>query len=200
MIKVAMIDDHELVLQGLVQYLSKEEEMEIIGAFTTIPELLLCLKYKSVDILVMDFRLKDKTAFEVIEEIKKIHLNIPKMILVSGFYEPLLHKRALEYGIHAFLPKECSYVEVKSTIYNVFQGNHIIPDDILNPQEQRLLTDTEKRVLELITKEYSNEKISKEMFISRRTVDTHVSNICSKLQVNSRVGAVREAIRLHLVD
>ena len=68
---------------------------------------------------------------------------------------------------------------------------------MLEKQENNLLTDTELSVLELIVKEYSNEKIANSLFVSRRTVDTHVSNICSKLGVTSRVGAVREAIRLN---
>ena len=91
-------------------------------------------------------------------------------------------------------------MDVKSAIYAVYKGNHVIPDGLLEKQENNLLTDTELSVLELIVKEYSNEKIANSLFVSRRTVDTHVSHICSKLGVTSRVGAVREAIRLNLVS
>lgn len=125
---------------------------------------------------------------------------VPKIVLLSGFYDTLLHKRAMDFGIQAFLPKESSYLDVKSAIYAVYKGNHVIPDGLLEKQENNLLTDTELSVLELIVKEYSNEKIANSLFVSRRTVDTHVSNICSKLGVTSRVGAVREAIRLNLVS
>lgn len=75
----------------------------------------------------------------------------------------------------------------------------MIPDDLLQKQESHLLTESEIEILRLISDEYSNEKISKKLYISRRTVDTHVSNICAKLNVTSRVGAVREAIKLKLI-
>ena len=199
MIKVAIIDDHELVLQGLYERLKQEKGFEIVGAFTEYKELLLCLKYKPVDIIIMDLMLKNIHGFDLITEIEKLHLESLKIILVSGFYEKLLHKRAIELGIKAFLPKECSYDELISTVYNVYNGNQVIPDSIFGEKRSSLLTDTEIEILRLISKEYTNEKISKKLFISRRTVDTHVSNICTKLNVNGRVGAVREAIKLKLL-
>ncbi|HEL1013141.1 TPA: response regulator transcription factor [Streptococcus equi subsp. zooepidemicus] len=199
MIKIAIIDDHELVLQGLYDRLKKETHFEVVGAFTSYQDLLFCLKYKSVDVLIIDLMLKDIHGFDLIAQIKQKCQTVPKMILISGFYEPLLHKRALDLGIKAFLPKECSYDELISTVYNVSKGNQVIPDDLLQKQESHLLTESEIEILRLISDEYSNEKISKKLYISRRTVDTHVSNICAKLNVTSRVGAVREAIKLKLI-
>lgn len=200
MIRLVLIDDHSLVLQGLENYFLKEDDFKIIGSYTEVADLLLCLKHEKVDVLVMDFMLKGVTAFDVISQINRFLNTVPKIVLLSGFYDTLLHKRAMDFGIQAFLPKESSYLDVKSAIYAVYKGNHVIPDGLLEKQENNLLTDTELSVLELIVKEYSNEKIANSLFVSRRTVDTHVSNICSKLGVTSRVGAVREAIRLNLVS
>lgn len=199
MIKIAIIDDHELVLQGVYERLKKEDKFEIIGAFTDVPDLMLCLKYKQVDILVMDLMLKDTHGFDLISKINQQVKKVPKIILLSGFYEELLHKRAMELGVKAFLPKETSYEILISTIYNVSNGNNVIPNTLLEKDTNILLTEIEIKVLELIAEEYSNEKIAKELFISRRTVDNHVSNICSKLNVMGRVGAVREAIKLKLI-
>ena len=70
---------------------------------------------------------------------------------------------------------------------------------MLEEEKNHILTKTEIEVLELIANEYSNDKIAKKLFISRRTVDNHVSNICAKLNVIGRVGAVREAIKLKLI-
>ena len=191
MIRLVLIDDHSLVLQGLENYFLKEDDFKIVGSYTEVADLLLCLKNEKVDVLVMDFMLKGGTAFDVISQISRFLNTVPKIVL---------HKRAMDFGIQAFLPKESSYLDVKSAIYAVYKGNHVIPDGLLEKQENNLLTDTELSVLELIVKEYSNEKIANSLFVSRRTVDTHVSNICSKLGVTSRVGAVREAIRLNLVS
>jgi len=199
MIKVVVIDDHELVLHGLYERLKQENGFEVVGAFTNYQDLLLFLKYKSADIIIMDLMLKDIHGFDLITEIEKFYKEPLRIVLVSGFYEKLLHKRAIELGVKAFLPKECTYDELISTVYNVYNGNQVIPDFILEERRECLLTDTEIEILRMISKEYTNEKISKKLFISRRTVDTHVSNICIKLNVNSRVGAVREGIKLKLI-
>ena len=199
MIKIALIDDHELVLQGLYERLKREKKFEIVGAFTEVSELLLCLKYKEVDVLVADLMLKDSHGFDLVIEINQMAIETPKVILLSGFYETMLHKRALDIGVKAFLPKESSYEELISTIFNVYKGNQVIPETLIEDNKRYLLTETELQVLRLISEEFSNERIAKELFISRRTVDSHVSNICSKLNVSSRVGAVREAFKLNLL-
>jgi len=63
----------------------------------------------------------------------------------------------------------------------------------------RLLSEIERQVLELIAQEQTNEKIAKKLFISRRTVENHVSSICNKLNVQTRIGAVREGLKLNLI-
>lgn len=112
------------------------------------------MKYKSVDVLIIDLMLKDIHGFDLIAQIQQKCQTVPKMILISGFYEPLLHKRALDLGIKAFLPKECSYDELISTVYNVAKGNQVIPDDLLQKQESHLLTESEIEILRLISDEY----------------------------------------------
>lgn len=62
-----------------------------------------------------------------------------------------------------------------------------------------LLSEIERQVLELIAQEQTNEKIAKKLFISRRTVENHVSSICNKLNVQTRIGAVREGLKLNLI-
>lgn len=198
MIKVVMIDDHALVLQGIQEKLSKSNLIEVVGAFTSIEEFVLYVTYKDFDVLVMDLMLHGNYGFDLV---RKILLEIKpdsKIILISGFYDEMLHKRALDLGVKAFLRKESSYEELIGAIVNVNQGNHIIPEFLIDGDSNKLLTETELKILKLIVEEYTNEKISKELFISKRTVESHVSNICRKLNVNSRIGAVREAMRLNL--
>lgn len=71
MIKIAIIDDHELVLQGLYDRLKKETHFEVVGAFTSYQDLLFCLKYKSVDVLIIDLMLKDIHGFDLIAQIQQ---------------------------------------------------------------------------------------------------------------------------------
>lgn len=200
MIKIVLIDDHKMILQGLLTNLSHADNIKIVGAYTEVDDFILCLKNNIVDIVIMDFMLKTHNSFEVIDMMSKYLSSVPKIIILSGFYEELLHKRALELGVKAFLKKESSYDELISTVLNVYHGNTIIPDIFVEPRDHQLLTETELIVLKLLVDEYTNDKIAQELFISRRTVETHVTNICRKLGVNGRIGAVREGIKLNLVD
>lgn len=197
--KIALIDDHALVLQGLKAKLETIPDFEIVGAYTEVNDLLLCLKCKDVDIVVMDLMLKGIHGFELIEKIRLIERKEIKIILISGFYEEILHKRALDMGVKAFLRKEVSYEELISCIINVGQGNNVIPDFLVEQYKNPMLTKTELNILRLVVDEYTNEKIAQELYISRRTVESHISNICRKLDVKSRIGIVREAIKLKLV-
>ena len=198
-LKIALIDDHALVLQGLNAKLETINDFEIVGAYTEVEDLLLCIKCKTVDIVIMDLMLKGIHGFELIDKIRSIQKEEIKIIIISGFYEEILHKRALELGVKAFLRKEASYDEVISCIINVGKGNHVIPDFLAEVYQNPLPSEIEQKILKLLVDEFTNENIAQELFISRRTVETHVSNICRKLEVNSRIGAVREAIRLKLV-
>ena len=76
----------------------------------------------------------------------------------------------------------------------------MVPESLLSKPQETLLTNIEKNVLELIFNEYTNEKIAKELFISRRTVESHVTSIFRKLNVSSRIGVVRQALKLKLID
>ena len=198
MIKVVIIDDHALVLQGIQEKLSKSNIIDVVGAYTSIEEFLLHVTYKESDILVMDLMLHGNYGFNLVRKILNDIKPDSKIILISGFYEELFHKRALELGIKAFLRKESTYEELIGAIVNVNQGNHIIPEFLIDTTSHHLLTEIETQILKLVINEYTNEKIAKELFISKRTVENHVSNICRKLNVSSRIGAVREAMRLNL--
>lgn len=198
-INLALIDDHQLVLHGLEEKLQSVDKFNVVGSYDNVEQFLLCLKHKPIDVVIMDLMLKEIHGFELINQIHAMGYTDLKIILISGFYEELLHKCALTLGVKAFLRKEVSYEELIGCIINVANGNHIIPDFLVAPQQQVLLSEIELDVLRLLVEEYTNEKIAKALFISRRTVETHVSNICRKLGVNSRIGAVRESLKLRLV-
>jgi two-component system vancomycin resistance associated response regulator VraR len=105
----------------------------------------------------------------------------------------------LEIGVNAFLKKDTSYSDLISVIVSVGKGNDVIPDFVMEENKNMILTETETKILKLLVEENTNEEIAKEMYISRRTVESHISNIFRKLEVDSRIGAVRKAISLELV-
>ena len=199
-IKLALLDDHELVLEGIKNTLQKEPSFSIIGAFTKPTEFFQVMADQSIDIVILDMMLNGTHAFELIPRIHSTNDDtLPKIIMLSGFYEPLIHKRAFELGVWAFLRKEASYDELITTIKTVYHGNKVSPEHLFLEKDMRLLSEIERQVLELIAQEQTNEKIAKKLFISRRTVENHVSSICNKLNVQTRIGAVREGLKLNLI-
>ncbi|KPG69753.1 response regulator transcription factor [Enterococcus sp. RIT-PI-f] len=198
-INIVLLDDHQLVLEGLRNSLQRESAFEVVGAYNNVKDFFLCLKHQPIDVIVMDMMLKDCHAFDLIPTIQKEITQVPKLLLISGFYDELIHQRAIELGVNAFLRKEASYDELIHAVMTISNGNTILPVHLLKREEQRLLTSIEIEVLNLVANEMTNEKIAKQLYISRRTVETHVATICNKLSVNTRIGAVREGIRLNLV-
>ena len=198
-IKLAIIDDHKLVLQGLCRQLEEVDDIEILGSFTEVNALLLFLKQNEVDILISDLILKDTHGFDLVAKIKEEINPKLKIILISGFYEELVHQQAIDMGVYAFLSKESNVKELVDCIHEVKRGNQIIPSSIIKKKKITiLLTPTEKEVLKLVAEEYTNEEIAKILCMSHRTVASHVTAICQKLNVKGRVGAAREAIKMNL--
>lgn len=147
----------------------------------------------------MDVMLKDETAFQVLKKLQKSLSDMPKVILISGFYDELLHQRALKLGVQAFLRKESSYDELMRAIQEVMAGNVLIPDKVFNQPDDEKLTEVELAVLQAMADEKTNPQIAEELFMSQRTVESHVTNICRKLGVSGRIGAVREALKRKLI-
>jgi two-component system vancomycin resistance associated response regulator VraR len=157
------------------------------------------LKKNPVDVIVLNLMLKSSAELEAVEEIQSIQKDV-KIIMLMDQRDELIYNRALQMGVKALLPKDTSYSELISDIVSVGKGNDIVPDFLMRENVKAVLSEIETQVLELMANEYTNEEIAKELYMSRRTVESHVTNIFQKLGVNSRIGAVREAIRLKLVQ
>lgn len=199
MIKIALIDDHEMMLNSLANALQEQAKLDVVATFTDVASFQLFLKTTKIDLVIMDVMLKDETAFRVLENLRRSLTEMPKVILISGFYDELLHQRALKLGVQAFLRKEASYDELTRAIHEVMAGNILIPDKVFNQTNDEKLSEVELSVLKAMADEKTNAQIADELFMSRRTVESHVTDICRKLGVNGRIGAVREGLKRKLI-
>jgi two-component system vancomycin resistance associated response regulator VraR len=170
-----------------------------VGAFTEEEDLFKCLRHENADIVIMNLMLKSSQELTLIENVKKIREET-KIIVFADFVDDKVLKRALELGVNAFLGKDTMENELNACVTSVAKGNYIIPGRVFRENDHDLLTDIEVKILSMVAEEYTNEQIAKELFISKRTVDTHIANICRKLGVEGRVGSVREGLRLKLVE
>jgi two-component system vancomycin resistance associated response regulator VraR len=198
-LKILLYDAYTLALESICETMKKIHDFEIVGAFSNREDLVACLKEQLVDVVVLNLMLKSCEELETVRQIKSIQEQV-KIIVLMDQKEGIIYERALEMGVNAFLRKDTSYSELISDIVNVAKGNDIIPDSLISESVDTILSETEMKVLRMMVYESTNEEIAKKMFISRRTVESHVSDILQKLGVSSRAGAVREAVRLKLVQ
>jgi two-component system vancomycin resistance associated response regulator VraR len=197
-LRLALFDPYTLALEGIYDSLKSVEDFEIIGVFTEEEAFLSCLQQNEVDIVILDLMMKSVQGFELLENIKSVKKKL-KIIIFADIEEDIYYKRSMEMGVNAFLRLDTSASELINTIISVGKGNDIIPDFMNDQSVQTILTPAETQILKLVADEYTNDRIAKELFISRRTVESHVTSICRKLGVDSRIGAVREAIRLNMI-
>jgi two-component system vancomycin resistance associated response regulator VraR len=198
-LRIVLGDAYKIALLGMEDMLKTIRDFEVVGFFTESKELLECLKKNKVDVAVINLMLKSNHDLGIIGEMKEIQPEL-RVIAMVNTQEPLVIKRTIELGASAIIGKDTSYSDLVSTITSVAKGNVIYPDVVMEDVDNAILSDMERQVLELIANERTNDEIAKQLYLSRRTVETYVSNICEKLGSINRVGAVRRAMEIGILN
>ena len=210
MIKVLLVDDHEMVRLGVSAYLSVQEDIEVIAQAENGKigvEKALELK---PDIILMDLVMPVMDGIEATKEILS-KWNEAKIIIVTSFIDDEKVYPAISAGAKSYLLKTSSASEIAQAIRDTYRGEGVFEKQVSEKLEHRHeveeefrlfeeLTSREKEVLLLIAQGKSNQEIADECFITLKTVKTHVSNILSKLQVEDRTQATIYAFKHHLVQ
>ena len=196
MIKVLLVDDHEMVRLGVSAYLSVQEDIEVIAQAENGKigvEKALELK---PDIILMDLVMPEMDGIEATKEILS-KWKEAKIIIVTSFIDDEKVYPAISAGAKSYLLKTSSASEIAQAIRDTYRGEGVFEKEVSEKLEHRHeveeefrlfeeLTSREKEVLLLIAQGKSNQEIADECFITLKTVKTHVSNILSKLQVEDR--------------
>ncbi len=210
MIKVLLVDDHEMVRLGVSAYLSVQEDIEVIAQAENGKigvEKALELK---PDIILMDLVMPVMDGIEATKEILS-KWKEAKIIIVTSFIDDEKVYPAISAGAKSYLLKTSSASEIAQAIRYTYRGEGVFEKEVSEKLEHRHeveeefrlfeeLTSREKEVLLLIAQGKSNQEIADECFITLKTVKTHVSNILSKLQVEDRTQATIYAFKHHLVQ
>lgn len=204
--KIFLTDDHAMLLGGLINVLSAEDEFEVIGSAGSVRETLDALTQKTPDLLITDYNLPDDDGLALVRRVKQKYPSI-KIIVLSMHDEAHLVKEILKEGVNGYILKKDSHNELVNAVYAVKQDKVYLSSDInamlmkgLNgTQEQRLLTDREREILKLIAREFTNRDMAEELFISERTVETHRKNIFRKTGTNNLVGLIKFAYANNLI-
>ncbi len=208
MIRVVIVDDHEVVRQGLRYMLEQRSDIEVVGegsdgnqAITLAAELL-------PDVLLLDLLMSNRGGIEAVREIKRLAPST-KIIILTSFYESEQIFGAIKAGALSYLLKETSTDELLQAIYSAARGESklhpLVAARLLKEvQEQdesplKDLTPRELEVLTCIARGRSNSEIAAELVISEPTVRMHVANVLMKLHLADRTQAAIFALQKKLV-
>jgi len=205
-IRVLIVDDHEMVRQGIAVYLKVTPDIELVGEAGDGQEAIdLCEKLKP-DVVLMDLIMPRMDGVTATREIRS-HYPKTQVLALTSFQERDLVKVAIQAGALSYLLKNISGSELAVAIRSAAEGRpsmapEVTQDLILNPVEPtpgQDLTQREKEVLTLMVEGLSNPQIAERLYISRSTARAHVSNILAKLNVTRRAEAVALALRKKLI-
>jgi len=215
-IKIFLVDDHQLILDGIKALLSGVNDISIIGEATNGNELLEKIPLARPDVILMDISLPDVSGIELTRIISKKH-PASKILILSMYTNEDFVFNAMKAGARGYLPKNTSRQEILDAIYTIHAGQEFFGESIsqvilksflrkvTEPEKNtgegtQPLTSRELEILKLFAEGFNNKEISNKLDISIRTVESHKNHIVKKLGLKSTVEMVKFAIRNKIVE
>ncbi len=201
MISVFIVDDHPLVVEGLVSFLQKEKNITVSGYANTAQACIDFFKTKTANVILMDINLPDINGIELCKQIKSSYPGIA-IIALSTLNQGSYITKMIENGASGYLLKNADTPEILEAIHKVekgetyfsFEVGKIYKASTEHQSHSPILSKREKEILLLIADGLTNTQISKQLFISVDTVDTHRKNLYTKLKVTNTALLIRKAI------
>lgn len=203
---ILLVDDHRILLDGLRYLLQSVAQIDEVELATSVEEGLQQLKSQHFDLVVSDISVPEEGGIAFVQRIKLLFPKV-KVIFLSMHEEPFIVKEAIATGAEGYVLKKAAHEELIRAVHEVAAGGMFFSAEIQKilirrmqfPEDERLLTQREKEILNLIFEEMSNKEIGGKLYISERTVETHRKNIYQKTKTNSLVGLLKFALENNLV-
>lgn len=205
-IRVVLVDDHELIREGLRRAFEREADVQVVAEAATVAQGQALIDQLSPDVAVIDLRLPDGDGIVLVRESRRRH---PKLgIVVLTMYAGDQHLfDALDAGASAFIPKSAPADEIVAAARHAAATPRTFSSPDLASAMQRRLSDDqphlsprERQVLDLLAEGLGVSAISSTLFISESTTKTHISRLYDKLGAANRAQALMAALRLGLVS
>ncbi|MDZ7715181.1 MAG: response regulator transcription factor [Balneolaceae bacterium] len=212
-IKIMLVDDHDIVRDGIRALLEDEVGFEIVAeAENGVEALQACQEHEDLDIIIMDISMPEMNGIKATEKIKEDYPDI-KVLALTMMDEDQHIRQMIEAGASGYILKSSDRKELVTAITAILDGKHYFSEDTAHSVMMDLvkgggesksdpdkLTVRELEVLELIVKELTNQQIAEKLFISVRTVDAHRRNLLQKSGAKNTAGLVTYAIKNNLVE
>ena len=205
-IRVLLVDDHPLVLDGIKSRLEDVDTIDVIGEASNGEEALLVAAEKNPDIVVMDINMPVLNGIDAAIRFRD-ELPSIKLLMLSMHDSREYITNVIKIGAKGYILKDVASTEMITAIQAVFEGKTYyssgVTDALLNENNRKKaipLTDREKTILRLLAEGNSNKHVARELDISVRTVETHRRNIKRKLEIKTSAGLVKYAIEHGIVE
>ncbi|EPC2470324.1 response regulator [Escherichia coli] len=206
MIRVVLVDDHVVVRSGFAQLLSLEDDLEVIGQYSSAAQAWSALIRDDVNVAVIDIAMPDENGLSLL---KRLRAQKPQFraIILSIYDAPIFVQSALDAGASGYLTKRCGPEELVQAVRSVGLDGHYLCADAIRAlrgggqpaQALEILTPREREVFELLVKGDSVKEIAFKLELSHKTVHVHRANVLGKLNCHSTIELVHFALDHHLL-
>lgn len=209
-IRLLLVDDHELFLEGIISLLEGNVNLEILGTALNGKLALEKIAKNPPDMILCDLNMPEMNGIDLVKEVKANYPDIKIIVLTMHDDRPTITEIMMAEA-EGYILKNTDRQELEKAIRRVCDGGTYYCNEVMaiildkykmekKQQDSSIqLTDREKEILQLIAQEKSSEEIADELFISRRTVETHRKNILKKTEVKSIVGLLKFGYRMGLI-
>lgn len=203
-IKVFIVDDHYMVIEGIRSLLQNETDIEWLGHAMNAASCLAFLHNQLTDIILMDINLPDKSGIDLCKEVNEKYPSV-FVIGLSTFNQQSFIQKMMEHGASGYVLKNATQEELMEAIHIVAKGKTYFSHEAAlslrknNSGEIPILTRREKEVLELIAEGHTNNEIATKLFISVTTVDTHRKNLLAKFNAKNIASLIKAAMQMQLL-
>lgn len=213
MTNILLVDDHQIVIDGLRGLLEGEENIGTLYEAQNGTQTIEMVSREDVDLILLDINLPDKSGFEVCQELK-CQPACPKIIALTMYGNAGYINKMIKAGVDGYLLKNTGRTELLNAIRTIMKGERYFSQEVMQslvagtrqskkPKTSdfiQKLTRREKEILLLITEEYTTDEIAAKLFISPTTVISHRKSLLRKVNAKNVAGLVKKAFEFGLLD
>ena len=203
---ILLVEDHNLIVEGYQMLINKVDNLKIVGVASDGKQAIELLEQYKPDYVILDLHMPELNGLDVLKHISR-HLPETKVIVISMFGDPSIHREVVSLGAKAYLLKNSDREEFVLALSLVRHGKSYYTPAIFEKKKKMKsvpgaepvipvanLTSREKEVLTLLAQGYTNKEIAQKLFLSPKTIDNHRTNLMRKIGAHNVTGLVKYAI------